>query len=287
MSNKKFHTRSFISFALFITIFWLLVTGTVLYISPPGRVAHWQHWTVFSFDKNQWQAQHTLFSYLFVVLAIIHIFTLNWRNLWSYIKIKSHAGFRKSKEFAVALTVMIIFFFGTAIDLPPFSSFYNLGEEIGLSWEERQLRAPNPHTENLSLEQVADEYLKMDIGEVLEKLKSNGVIVEGQTQTLGEIAISNGSSPSQIYSILSPPPLEGQGLGAGRGSGKGIGSGQGYGRMTINDLASDLNMDADDIISILKVNNIKAGKNETVREIADKYKLHPSEITQMIRDGAN
>jgi len=77
MAKQKFHTRSFISFCLFITILWLLISGTVLYIAPPGRVAHWQHWTLFGFDKDQWQAQHTMFSDVFVIITVIHIFFLN------------------------------------------------------------------------------------------------------------------------------------------------------------------------------------------------------------------
>lgn len=278
MGKKKFHLRSFIAFALFISVVWILVSGTVLYIAPPGRVAHWQQWTILGLDKDQWQAQHTLFSYLFIVLAVFHIFTLNWRNLWSYVTIKSHAGFRKSREFFAAMVVIFVVFFATLFNVPPFSSFFDLGESIGFRWEDRQNRGPVPHTENLSLEKIAEEFLETDIAVVMEKLDNKGVRVDHKDQKLTEIAKINELSPAEIYAMISP---------TSRGKNTGSGSGKGYGRMTIQDLAADLEMDADEIIIILNQNNIQAKKNESIREIADRNQRHPSEILQMIRGSAD
>lgn len=274
MAKQRFHTRSFISFLLFISIIWLLVSGTVLYIAPPGRVAHWQHWTLFGFSKDQWQAQHTIFSYVFVVLAIIHVFSLNWRNLWSYVKLKSTNGFRKKKEFIGALVISFIVFFGTSFELPPFISFFDLGESIGSTWEDRLQKAPIPHTENLSLNEISTNYSELSADELIELLENDGIEVLNKSQTLKEIAIQNNTAPSALYSIISS------------GSGKGQGnnnSGKGFGRLTIKELAIEINTEVEEILMVLNQNNLGGSANSTIREIASENGLHPSEVMKLIR----
>ena len=200
--RKRFHFRSFVSFLLLFSIIWLLISGTIIYISPPGRVAHWQHWTLFGFDKDQWQAQHTIFFYFFVIITIFHIFSLNWRNLWSYAKLKTKSGFRKKKEFLVATVLVFITFFGTSFEVPPFSSFSEFGETIAHSWEEQQRKGPIPHTENLTLNEISTDYLKIDEEEIIKKLEANGISINNKSQTLLDIAVDNDKSPSDIYAIL-------------------------------------------------------------------------------------
>jgi len=284
--KKRFHYRSLVSFLLFFSIVLLLITGTIIFISPPGRVAHWQHWTLLGFDKDQWQAQHTMFSYLFVIISGFHIFSLNWRNFWSYVKLKSNVGFRKKKEFFVATVLILLVFFGTSFEMPPFSSFSDLGETLKNSWEEEQNQAPMPHTEDFTLNEVSTKYLDIDVEEVVKKLEANGIMLSDESQTLKDIAVENGISPARIYSILVPgsPQRSGRGEFGRGGSGRGNSGGGGYGRMTIEDIAADLNVDTDEIIRILKQNNIEAKPKQTIRDIAEENDLHPSEISNMIRE---
>jgi hypothetical protein len=268
MADKKFHTRSFISFCLFIAIFWLLISGTVLYISPPGRVAHWQHWTFLGFNKDQWQAQHTIFSYAFVVIAVIHIFSLNWKNMWSYVKLKSRKGLRKKKELAVAVALSSLVFIGTTAELPPFSTFNGFGEDIGFSWEDQQMRAPMPHTENLSLEEVATKFLNIDSDKAITTLRNNGIELASANLSLLSIAIKNETSPSYIYSLIAPPSSR---------------SGKGYGRMTVKEVAAEVGKDPDEILDILKSNGIEGSASSSIKDIAVDHDLHPSDIVRMLK----
>lgn len=273
--KKKFHFRSFISFMLFISITWLLISGTILYIAPPGRVAHWQHWMLFGFDKDQWQAQHTVFSYFFILLSAFHIFSLNWRNLWSYFKVKTITGIRKKKEFALATILTLIVFIGTSFDMPPFKSFFDFGETISSSWEEKQKKAPIPHMENITLNKISTDHLNIEVEEVIRKLEANGILIRNGSQTLKDIARINGKSPAEIFSILIPKQQQNSNKGA---------SGQGYGRMTIEDLADQLNVETKEILIQLKSNNIDANPEQTIKDIATDNGLHPSEIVKIIRN---
>lgn len=268
------------TFLLLLSIVWLLISGTILYVSPSGRVANWQHWTLFGFEKSQWQAQHIIFSYFFIIISIFHIFSLNWRILWSYAKLKTKSGFRKKKELLAASVLILISFFGTSFELPPFSSFSELGETITHSWEEEQRKGPIPLTEDLTLNEISTDYLKIDEEEVIKKLEANGISVNSESKTLLDIAADNGKSPADIYSMLVPRAQQRSG---GENSGRGN-SGRGYGRMTIEDIADDLNVTTEEIITRLKKNDIEAKSGQSIRDIATEYSLHPSEISGMLRD---
>ena len=63
----RFQWRAFVT--LFVTLSFLLIaaSGIVLYVAPPGRVAHWSVWTLGGLDKEGWQAVHTVFAFLFVL----------------------------------------------------------------------------------------------------------------------------------------------------------------------------------------------------------------------------
>ena len=62
MARKGFNFRSFTSFILVWTFLTLLVSGAVLYIAPPGRIANWTRWQLMILTKEKWQAVHIFFS---------------------------------------------------------------------------------------------------------------------------------------------------------------------------------------------------------------------------------
>ena len=202
MRKKGFHTRSFVSFSLLLLTFWLLISGTVIFIAPPGRIAHWQSWTLIGFDKDQWQAQHTISSYMFIGFAVIHLFLINWRNFWSYIKLKSKSRFRKRKEFVIASALFLSVIIGTAVEFPPLISVFNLGDEAGMLWENEELRGPISYTENLSLVEITKRFLDMSIDDVLQTLSENKIEVQDPDSLLKDVAKKNGVSPAYIFSLL-------------------------------------------------------------------------------------
>jgi hypothetical protein len=63
--KRKFNLRSFTSFTLVISTLIMSWSGFILYIAPPGRIANWGTWKLMLFTKSEWQALHTIFSYLF------------------------------------------------------------------------------------------------------------------------------------------------------------------------------------------------------------------------------
>ena len=76
--EKKFNRRAFISLYIVISFLIMTVSGLILFLAPPGRIANWTDLTIIGLTKSQWQTLHTVFTFLFVIAAAFHIY-YNWR----------------------------------------------------------------------------------------------------------------------------------------------------------------------------------------------------------------
>lgn len=268
--NQKFSWRAFISFGLSYMMLILLVSGFILYVSPPGRYAHWVSWKLWGITKEEWQSIHTIFSFGFIILSIFHLFSANWRAFVYYIRSKSVSGFNKRFEFLFATILIIAVFLGTFYSLPPFKNVMALGENFTNSWEKVEEQAPVPHAELLTLSELAYQ-LKIDSLDVMtRKLDNHKIRYKNATvQTLQEIANANRMTPAELYEIIS----------------KNVGNemqGSGVGRKTVEDFARELNKGTDEILNILEANHIQAEEGQTLKTIGDNNNVVPRDIYDLI-----
>lgn len=268
-ANKKFSWKVFISFGLTYSFIIIFLTGIVLYLAPAGRIAHWVDWKFIIFTKDEWQAIHMNFSYLFVILSIFHLFTINWKAFLSYLKSKNQSGLNKKCEFIISSFLTIAIFFAIIFSVPPFSLVVDFGEYLTESWENEKTQPPIPHAELLSLSELAEQLDNMPIGKIESKLLSNKIIYDNIRQTLEEIAILNNITPSELYKIITK-----------KSQARSLGSGMG--RKTLEGLALENNKDVDNFIQLLNENNIVATKDQTLKNLADKYDMAVRDIYQLI-----
>lgn len=268
--SGKFSWRAFISFGLTYAMVILLVSGLILYVSPPGRYAHWVNWTLWGLTKEEWQGLHTLFSFSFIILSIFHLFSANWRAFLSYFRAKRKNGFNKKKEFVFSTLLILIVFFGTFFSIPPFENVMTLGEDLTESWEKTEDRAPVPHAELLTLAELAEQLHLESTDEMTRKLENHKIIFKDvQTQTLQEMAAANNTTPAELYEIVS------------KRAGNSM-QGSGVGRKTLEDFAAELNKNSDDLLLILKNNNIQADKKQTLRTIGENNDISPRDVYELI-----
>ncbi len=79
-TDKKkdaFYWRALVTFYIVLSFLVIAASGVVLFISPPGRVANWFQWSFGGLTKANWQAVHTVFTFLFVTAAAVHIYQGN------------------------------------------------------------------------------------------------------------------------------------------------------------------------------------------------------------------
>ncbi len=131
--KNNFKLRPFVSFFLSFSFIELLITGIVLYIVPPGRIANWGGWNLLGLTKKQWEALHTTGALSFVIFSIIHII-LNWKVILNYIRSKTQKTLNRSKELIAAALIFLFIVVGTIANWIPFSTIMEIGETISNSW---------------------------------------------------------------------------------------------------------------------------------------------------------
>jgi hypothetical protein len=271
-ANQSFKWRVFISAGLALAFLVMLVSGLVLYISPPGRVANWTDWNLFGLSKRGWQNQHVMFGFAFIVLSIFHLFVINWKAFLSYIKSKASKDLNHPAELAASLILFVALAVGTFWHLPPFEQIIALGDRLSGSWERKTGAPPVPHAEALSLDELGKLPQVGEPGsELLKKLQAAGLKARDTKQTLLEIASENGEQVQRLYDILV----------AGKRSG-GLTEDGGWGRKTLGEAAEACGVAPLALQQALKQQGIEATPDERLSEIASKNGLKMPELIQRI-----
>jgi hypothetical protein len=280
--KKKFSWKSFISFGLFFCFFVILFSGIILYVSPPGRIANWTDWELIGLTKLQWQTLHTNFAYLFAILSIFHLFTVNWKVFWSYVRSKARTGLNKKKELLIASSLTLLVFLGIVYGLPPFSSVMNLGENIRENWERDVEAPPVPHAEEFSIAQLSRDILRIPDTILLSRLDKLGIEVANHDQTLRELAGQVDLSPQEIYRELAAGSASPAGSISPGGR---IQPGGGLGRKSLRQVAAENNLQLEEILIQLEDEGIQATGDEIIRDLAEQYGLTPSEFLEILNGG--
>lgn len=193
--------RGFTSFMVTFSFLLLTVTGLVLFVVPPGRVANWHNWTLLGFTKDAWQTVHTVFAFIFVVFGLIHLFVYNWKVFLGYVRRKKEGVLNLKKELAFSTALTLLVAAGSFGELPPFSTIMKAGEGIKNSWYTKEQEPPIPHAELFRLTELADK-LKLDIEDITRILEENNIQFKSPKQRLGGIARKNKMSAKEIFGLF-------------------------------------------------------------------------------------
>lgn len=277
MANEKkgFKLRSFTSFSLVISTVIMSWSGFILYVAPPGRVANWGTWQLMLFTKAEWQALHTIFSYIFFILAVIHLFFVNWKTFLTYFKSKIKAGLNRKWELFASIAVSGIIFIGTLRSWTPFGPVMSFGEKVKESWEGDFIEPPVLHMEIYTLEQVSELLDSVPPAELITTLKDNNYIVNDPANTLKEIADENNTTPSVIYDLLAKKYSSTTEQSSGEVP-------QGVGKYTIKMVSESSGKNISSMIKILNSNGIEANEGTSLKSISDQMGVTPKEIYNLL-----
>jgi hypothetical protein len=193
-----------------------------------------------------------------------------------YFTSKAAQGINKKKELLVSAGLIAIIFVGTHFNLQPFKAVMDFGEWTTESWEVKEEQAPIPHAEILTIRELSGKYVKMSADSILLLIKGKGLKADSIGQTIQKIGELNNLTPAKVYSIIMPETHT-SGVNA---EGKPLI--QGLGRKTVSELAKDLGKDVDEVINVLKTNNITAKPEDKIKEIAEKTGKTPTEILGLL-----
>ena len=131
--KRSFSWRVFTSFGLFLSFIMILVSGIILYIFP-GRTPGFM-WEIWGMNKPAWQNQHIIFGFSFSILSLCHLFFINWKAFFSYLKSKTKEGLQSPRELLVIVALSLLFGAGTFFKIQPFSGILEFGKSISRSWD--------------------------------------------------------------------------------------------------------------------------------------------------------
>ncbi len=192
--------RKITSMTMLLSLLVLTVNSIILYVVPEGRIAYWADWKFLGLDKGDWGAQHTTVGVLFLIAGILHIY-YNWKPIVAYMKNKTRQIKVFTGSFNVALAVTAIFVLGTYFNIPPMSTILHISESLKDNASVTYGEPPYGHAESSSLKMFTNRE-NLDLGKSLELLQAAGIKVEGEQDTLKNVAGSNNRSPQQIYQII-------------------------------------------------------------------------------------
>jgi len=273
--KSKFNLRSFTSFSLVFSTFIMSVSGFILYVAPPGRIANWGTWKLLLFTKAEWQALHTIFSYLFFILVIIHLFFVNWKAFLTYIKSKVKTGLNRKWELVAATVMSLVIFAGTLKEWTPFGPVMTFGEKLKEGWESDFPAPPAIHMEIYTLEQLSPMLDSVPAQKLMKILREKNIKIDSLNVSLKIIATENNTTPSALYDILKQNIPEGS-----HSTSPNVP--QGAGRYTVQMAAAGSGKEVNTMLARLREKGVDATAETTMKTIADQLGITPREAFEML-----
>jgi hypothetical protein len=275
--KKKFNLRSFTTFSLVISTIIMSWSGFILYVAPPGRIANWGTWKLMLFTKTEWQALHTIFSYLFFILFIIHLFFVNWRTFLTYFRSKIKAGLNRKWELLFAVAMSGLIFVGTLRNWTPFGPVMTFGENVKEGWADKFETPPVLHMETYTLEQLSGVFDSIPAEKLAATLAGKDIKIRVNDTTLRQIAETNHRTPSDLYNILAAEFNKPE-----TGPRQGSEGQQGFGKYTVQTVSEKTGKDVSELISLLREKGIEATPETSLRLIADELGITPREAYTLL-----
>ena len=273
MVNKKINWRSFTSIYMGFSFILMAITGIVLYIAPPGRVAYWSNWFFIGLTKTDWQSIHTIFSFLFVASGIFHII-FNWKPLLNYLRRKAKESLKVRREFVLTSFTVFIIFTGVYFNTPPFNYVMDFGENMTNSWANSETEPPVPHAELLTISEFA-KIINNNTEGLVSQFEKNGYAIIDTNETIESLAIRYNISPSTLYTSLKVNDSK------NNISTKYV-QGSGIGRKNLSELLKENNIVWEEGIAKLNSAGIKIKGDGKIKTIAENNKISPIEIIKAL-----
>jgi len=259
------------SLTMMLTMIVMTYTGIILFITPPGRIAHWSQWKILGMTKEQFASVHSTFMVLFIIATILHVY-YNWKPLTSYMKNKAKEMVVFTKEMVIAVALTLFFLTGALYEFTPFSDFLNFGGDVKDSWEKEYGTPPYSHAE---LSSLAEFLRKLDYDPLQsEKILHQNKIEYTLQQSLEDIAKENGTSPQKVYNLLRKK------LGKREGSQKKLLGG--LGKKSISSVAESMEMTTEELIVKLRGLGIEAQADDKFKVIVEAHDQSPSDVVKAL-----
>ena len=261
----------------------MAITGIVLYVAPPGRVANWTNWTLLWLTKDQWAAVHISSSLVFVLAGLTHL-VMNRKPFFNYLHTRFHGHEMPRAEGIVAVVGVVALVWGTLANVPPISFLLDLNERAKLMWStDVAAEPPFGHAEEVTLANLAARD-RFDLDTALAAFEAEGLVVAaaGET-TLRRIADENARTPAEVYGVIRA--ARATAAPAGDWTPAAVESrfaGGGMGRLTIAQLAAEGGIALEEAQARLAALGLRGGAETRLRELAEGTGMETMELAKAV-----
>lgn len=269
--------RKTTSLTMLLSFIFMMLTSIILYIAPHGRVSYWSDWHLLGFSKTEWTNLHLNLGVLFLIAFCFH-FYYNLKVITAYLKNKAKEFRLFTTSFNAALALTIIVCIGTYYMFPPMNYVIKLGEVITERADIKYGEPPYGHAELSSLKIFAKR-VNLDLDKAKNILHEQGIIIEGDSQPVGDIAKKNNFTSKKLFEIMQPAVIK-----PPAGSSFPEEPPPGFGRKTLADVCGEYDLHVPTILAVLQKNNISSELTKTIKEIAGENDLEPMAIFEIIHE---
>lgn len=200
-----FSFKKWISLTLFFAFITASISGVVLCIMPPGRIAYWLNWKFMGLTREGWETLYLPFAIFILILGTLHLFAYNWKLFVSYFKkrdkMEGDSGKGLSREFYGAFVLTLFFLFSSLSHTPPVSWLMNGVEQVKDAWITEDRLPLFPRADSVSLREICQRE-GIPLETALERIRERGLSLRKPDQTLAAIARINGLNPRDVYLVL-------------------------------------------------------------------------------------
>ncbi len=268
--NIKFNGRAFTSLYISFSGIIMALSGIILYLAPAGRIAKWSRIYILGMEKADWQAVHTVFTFMFIIAGAFHIW-YNWKPLVSYFRRKLQQKIVLRKELFASFTVTALLFVATLFNVPPFSSIMELGESLSDSWSTEQTEPPVPHAEAMTFVELA-KAVDRPVDGLLEMLRKENIAAQKE-EVLKDVAEKYNLTPMELFARMKAVKTP---------SASSPYAGKGLGRKTLAEVCPELKVELPKALQALREKGIEASAEQTIKDIASQAALTPLDIMEII-----
>lgn len=286
--KSSFRPRGLVAFIVFGGFAVMTITGIVLFVTPPGRVAYWTDWALLGLEKTDWAAVHIVFSLLFVLAGLIHLF-FNWKPFKHYLLDKFAGYLSLRAESVIGAAAVGVILVGTLFAWPPFSWIINLNETLKDSWAAAGwAEPPFGHAEDVSLK-VLGMRTGMEPRAMLEALRDAGYRVDDPAQRVQDIATANSVTPALLWAAITervqpaaPEPVTAN-ITAEEVELKY--SGTGLGQKTLEEVAGTTGVPLETMLIRLRAAGIEAASGDKMKAVAKAHNdMPPIDVLKVMLD---
>ncbi len=268
--------RRITSLTALISFLFILLTSTILYIVPQGRVAYWSDWHLMGLSKTEWGNIHINLGFLFILSILLHIY-YNWKPILNYMKDRQKNLKIFTINFNAALIITLLAAVGTFFMVPPFSSIIAMGDKIKDNAALKYGEPPFGHAEEAPLNSLIKK-MGLNFKESIAKLETSGIKIDAPDQVFLEIAKKHNMTSKEVYDIIKPVESS-----SDKRKIPAIPK-PGTGKKTFLQLCSDFQLNADEIIKDLELKGMVIEKDKSIIALASMNNKTSIQLYNMIKE---